>query len=107
MCHGADRAGTPAAPSLLGVGGQINGPQFRRIVTYGTSARARLVSIDRSAGGDPRTIEATFRVPAVQAASGWVYQNQPLKAGLPFRFETSSYAIQGQALAVRPLGSGR
>jgi hypothetical protein len=64
------------------------------------------VSIDRATGADPRTIDATFRVPAVQASSGWVYQNQPLKAGLPFRFETSRYVIQGQALAVRPLAAG-
>ncbi|HTU68157.1 MAG TPA: PQQ-binding-like beta-propeller repeat protein [Steroidobacteraceae bacterium] len=35
MCHGADRAGTPAAPSLLGIGGQIGMPQLRRIVVYG------------------------------------------------------------------------
>ena len=35
MCHGADRAGTPAAPSLLAVGAQIGLPQFRRIVIYG------------------------------------------------------------------------
>ena len=35
VCHGQDRAGTPAAPSLLGVGSQIGMPQLRRIVTYG------------------------------------------------------------------------
>jgi quinoprotein glucose dehydrogenase len=35
MCHGADRAGTPAGPSLLATGSQIGGPQFRRIITYG------------------------------------------------------------------------
>ena len=35
MCHGADRAGTPAGPSLISAGSQIGGPQFRRIITYG------------------------------------------------------------------------
>jgi len=34
-CHGADRGGTPAAPSLLTVGKQIGFPQLKRIVLYG------------------------------------------------------------------------
>jgi quinoprotein glucose dehydrogenase len=35
MCHGQDRAGTPAAPSLLEVGKRIGLPQLRRTVVYG------------------------------------------------------------------------
>lgn len=35
MCHGADRAGTPAAPSLVEVGMRIGPPQLRRTVVYG------------------------------------------------------------------------
>jgi quinoprotein glucose dehydrogenase len=35
MCHGEDRGGTPAAPSLLTVGRQIGFPQLKRTVIYG------------------------------------------------------------------------
>ena len=35
VCHGEDRAGTPAAPSLLTVGTQIGFPQLRRAILYG------------------------------------------------------------------------
>lgn len=35
MCHGKDRGGTPAAPSLLTVGTQIGFPQLKRTVVYG------------------------------------------------------------------------
>jgi quinoprotein glucose dehydrogenase len=35
MCHGEDRAGTPAAPSLLEVGNRIGAPQLRRTIIYG------------------------------------------------------------------------
>jgi quinoprotein glucose dehydrogenase len=35
MCHGEDRAGTPAAPSLVTAGSQIGLPQFRRIIQFG------------------------------------------------------------------------
>ncbi|MEO8019299.1 MAG: PQQ-binding-like beta-propeller repeat protein [Pseudomonadota bacterium] len=34
-CHGEDRAGTPAAPSLLEAGRQVEFTQLRRIVLYG------------------------------------------------------------------------
>ena len=35
MCHGEDRSGTPAAPSLLTIGKQIGFPQLRRTILYG------------------------------------------------------------------------
>jgi len=35
MCHGEDRGGTPAAPSLLTIGTQIGFPQLKRTVVYG------------------------------------------------------------------------
>jgi quinoprotein glucose dehydrogenase len=35
MCHGEDRGGTPAAPSLLEVGKRIGQPQLRRTIVYG------------------------------------------------------------------------
>jgi quinoprotein glucose dehydrogenase len=35
-CHGSDRAGTPAGPSLLTVGKQIGFPQLKRTILYGT-----------------------------------------------------------------------
>ena len=34
-CHGDDRGGTPAAPSLLTIGTQISFPQLERTVVYG------------------------------------------------------------------------
>lgn len=36
MCHGEDRSGTPAAPSLVEAGTRIGFPQLRRTVLYGT-----------------------------------------------------------------------
>jgi quinoprotein glucose dehydrogenase len=35
-CHGEDRAGTPAAPSLVTIGTRIGLPQLRRTIVYGT-----------------------------------------------------------------------
>ena len=35
MCHGEDRGGTPAAPSLLTIGSQIGFPQLKRTIVYG------------------------------------------------------------------------
>jgi quinoprotein glucose dehydrogenase len=52
MCHGKDRGGTPAAPSLLSVGGQIGGPQFRRIITYGTGRMPPLPHVSDEQAGD-------------------------------------------------------
>jgi len=52
MCHGADRAGTPAAPSLLSVGGQIGGPQFRRIIVYGNGRMPPLPHVTEEQIGD-------------------------------------------------------
>jgi quinoprotein glucose dehydrogenase len=36
MCHGEDRAGTPAAPPLLAIGKQIGFPQLKRTILYGS-----------------------------------------------------------------------
>lgn len=52
QCHGADRAGTPAAPSLLNIGGQIGAPQFRRIVTYGNGRMPPLPHVTDQQAGD-------------------------------------------------------
>jgi quinoprotein glucose dehydrogenase len=52
MCHGADRAGTSAAPSLLGIGGQIGMPQFRRIITYGNGRMPPLPHVSDEQIGD-------------------------------------------------------
>ena len=35
VCHGEDRGGTPAAPSLLTIGLQIGFPQLKRTIVYG------------------------------------------------------------------------
>jgi quinoprotein glucose dehydrogenase len=52
MCHGADRAGTPAGPSLLSAGSQIGGPQFRRIITYGNGRMPPLPHVSDQQAGD-------------------------------------------------------
>jgi len=45
-CHGDDRAGTPAGPSLLETGSQIGLPQLRRIVLYGSGRMPPLGHIE-------------------------------------------------------------
>lgn len=52
MCHGADRAGTPAAPSLLSAGSQIVASQFRRIITYGNGRMPPLPHVSDEQAGD-------------------------------------------------------
>ncbi len=45
-CHGSDRAGTPAGPSLRDVGAQLAFVQLRRIVLYGTGRMPPLDHIE-------------------------------------------------------------
>jgi quinoprotein glucose dehydrogenase len=52
MCHGADRTGTSAGPSLLTVGTQIGMPQLRRIVTYGNGRMPPLSHVSEEEIGD-------------------------------------------------------
>ncbi len=72
MCHGADRAGTPAAPSLLAAGGQIVIAAVRRIVTYGSGrmpplphvTEAQIVDILAFMGGGAARAAGPSDVPA-------------------------------------------
>ena len=48
MCHGEDRAGTPAAPSLIEVGKRIGMPQLRRTIVYGTGRMPPIGHIEES-----------------------------------------------------------
>jgi quinoprotein glucose dehydrogenase len=81
-CHGADRAGTPAAPSLVGIGTQIGLPQLRRIVTYGNGRMPPLphVSDEQIAdilaffGGGARPRRAAD-LPAAPPPAGPVVEN--------------------------------
>jgi quinoprotein glucose dehydrogenase len=52
ICHGEDRAGTPAGPSLLAVGTQIGGPQFRRIIRFGNGRMPPIDHIEDEQIGD-------------------------------------------------------
>jgi hypothetical protein len=85
------------------VAGMVNdGDADANAVGYASAMRATIVAINstqaaRSAG----VIDATLRVPAVLGPSGWVYNNQPLKAGLPFQFETVTYVIRGQVTSMK------
>jgi quinoprotein glucose dehydrogenase len=52
LCHGEDRAGTPAAPSLISAGSQIGAPQFRRIINYGSGRMPPLPHVTDEQAGD-------------------------------------------------------
>jgi hypothetical protein len=71
-------------------------------LSSGSAVRAKIVSANRTGS----SIDATLAVPAIAGPLGWVYNNQPLKAGLPFRFETASYVINGQLIGVMPPSQG-
>jgi quinoprotein glucose dehydrogenase len=51
-CHGMDRSGSSAGPSLLAAGAQIGGPQLRRIVTYGNGRMPPLPHVTEQQIGD-------------------------------------------------------
>jgi quinoprotein glucose dehydrogenase len=46
MCHGEDRAGTPAAPSLIAAGAQISMTQLRRTIIYGSGRMPPIGHVD-------------------------------------------------------------
>jgi len=68
-------------------------------VAYATPATIAAVNGVQSGGADA-VLDATLRVPAVRGPAGWVYDSQAIKAGLPIRFETAGYVIQGQIIKV-------
>jgi hypothetical protein len=70
-------------------------------VSYASAVRARVVSVN-PAGAGGATVDAILTVPAAPGPAGWVYNNQALKAGLPFRFETAGYVITGQVVGLTP-----
>jgi hypothetical protein len=41
-----------------------------------------------------------LKVPAVRGPTGWIYNTQAIKAGLPIRFESSAYVIDGTIVKV-------
>jgi Domain of unknown function (DUF4330)/IPT/TIG domain len=69
-------------------------------VAYASTVRAKVVGINAVRGGT--AVDATLTVPATLGPTGWFYNNQPLKAGLPFRFETAGYVVNGQVIGVNP-----
>ncbi len=69
-------------------------------VAYARTLRATIVAVNGLRTGSG-AIDATLRVPAVLGPSGWVYNNQPIKAGLPFQFETTTYVIRGQVTSMK------
>jgi hypothetical protein len=95
---------TPEILTEMKVGDVDTSPNARAqghaatIVSLG-AARAASTSESTSRaplGGAGRVVEATLRVPVEQAAAGWIYKDQPFKAGAPFTFETSRYIVQGE-----------
>jgi hypothetical protein len=76
-------------------------------VAYASSIRAAIASVVFRPGAGQTTIDATLSIPATLGPSGWVYNNQPLKAGLPFRFETLTYVITGQVTGMKAPASAQ
>lgn len=66
-------------------------------VAYTNAQRARIVAVHSARGG---IVDATLTVPASRGPSGWIYNNQPLKAGLPLRLETERYVVSGQVIGL-------
>jgi len=87
----------------LEVGGMVKaGDADADPVAFARTMRATIVAVNSArAAGAQTVIDATLRVPAVLGPSGWVYNGQPLKAGLAFQFETVSYVIRGQVIGIR------
>jgi hypothetical protein len=73
-------------------------------VAYASALRAKVVAVNSVSGG---TADATLAVPATLGSTGWVYNNQPLKAGLPLRFETASYVMTGQVIGMTAPAAGQ
>ena len=73
-------------------------------VAYATALRAKVVTVNSISGG---TADATLAVPAALGSTGWIYNNQTLKAGLPLRFETASYVITGQVIGMTTPSTGQ
>jgi quinoprotein glucose dehydrogenase len=46
MCHGEDRAGTPAGPSLIAAGSQISMTQLRRTIVFGSGRMPPIGHVD-------------------------------------------------------------
>jgi hypothetical protein len=101
----------PAAPALVMVRASFHtrseiahvvkaGDADVNAVAYATPATIVAVNSVQGGGGADSVLDATLRVPAVRGPAGWVYDNQAIKAGLPIRFETAGYVIQGQIIKV-------
>jgi IPT/TIG domain-containing protein len=69
-------------------------------VAYATRASVAAVVSVRPMSPTDSVIDLTLRVPAVQGPAGWVYNTQVIKAGLPIRFESANYVLQGTVLKV-------
>jgi quinoprotein glucose dehydrogenase len=52
VCHGVDRAGTPAGPSLIAAGAQVTAAHFRRIINYGNGRMPPLPHVTDEQAGD-------------------------------------------------------
>ncbi len=73
-------------------------------VAYSNAMRAKVVAINGTRGGT--AVDATLAVPAALGPTGWFYNNQPLKPGLPLRFETARYVMNGQVTAMNAPAAG-
>jgi hypothetical protein len=95
---------TPEILTEMKVGDVDTSPNARaqgHAATIVSVGAVRAASASESAaraplGGAGRVVEATLRVPVEQAAAGWIYKDQPFKAGAPFTFETPRYVVQGE-----------
>lgn len=73
-------------------------------VAYTSAMRAKVVAVNKAGGG---AADVTLTVPAAPGPTGWTYNNQSLKAGLPLRFETARYVLTGQVIGLTAPAAGQ
>jgi hypothetical protein len=77
------------------------GDQDANAVAFASSMRATIAAVNAYARRRSNRHRRALNVPAALGPSGWVYGTQPLKAGMPFRFETAAYVINGQVTSMK------
>jgi hypothetical protein len=69
-------------------------------IAYATRASVAAVTAVRAVSPLASSMDLTLKVPAVRGPSGWIYDMQLIKAGLPIRFESTAYVINGTIVKV-------
>jgi hypothetical protein len=99
---------TPEVAAKIQPGDTDRGPQvFAQrhaativAVTGNRTASAAEAGSRPMLGGSLRVVDVTIRVPIEQGAGGWLYRQEPFKAGAQFSFETPQYVVNGEVTDV-------